>query len=605
MSGEETAPQMAPVESPQIVSSVKLHILKKGEYTLWSMWMEQYLTNTDYGLWQDAKSLWAAIKSRFGGNVESKKMQKTVLKQQFENFSVSDTEGLDKAYGRNKEGIDEFDIDDLYNNLKVFEANIKGHSSSGQASSSSYTDDLMFSFFSKIDLKWQVAMLSIRVKRFYKKTGRKLNFNIKEPIGFDKTKVECFNDHRRGHFTRECRAPRNQGNRNRDASYIAQEEPTEFALMAYTSRSDTEKNEVAYEEKIAVLKFKVKDKVRTSEIIIKDWVSDDEDTLVDTQVDSQTAVKPSFKKIEFTKARNESVKSDIQVDKPKMITQNSKADRKDWNGNLTQKPSIVEGNRVTAVKTLAAQVHKQEEGIDYDEVFAPVAKVEAIRLSLAFASYMNFLVYHIDVKSAFLYDTIEEEVYVSQPPSFVDPEFPEKVYKVEKALCGLHQGPRAWYETLSTYFLDNIFHMGQIDKTLFIKKLKGDILLCKKRTVVANSTTEAEYITASHCCGQVLWIQNQMLDYGYNFMQTKIHVNNESVICVIKSPVYHSKTKHIEIRHHFIRDSYEKRRIEMVKIHTDNNEVVPLKKVGDEAVHKELGDRMERAATTASSLKAK
>nr|GEZ54330.1 copia protein [Tanacetum cinerariifolium] len=221
---------------------------------------------------------------------------------------------------------------------------------------------------------------------------------------------------------------------------------------------------------------------------------------------------------------------------------------------------------------LVAQVHKQEEGIDYDEVFAPVAKVEAIRLSLAFASYMNFLVYHIDVKSAFLYDTIEEEVYVSQPPSFVDPEFPEKVYKVEKALCGLHQGPRAWYETLSTYFLDNIFHMGQIDKTLFIKKLKGDILLCKKRTVVANSTTEAEYITASHCCGQVLWIQNQMLDYGYNFMQTKIHVNNESVICVIKSPVYHSKTKHIEIRHHFIRDSYEKRRIEMVKIHTDNNE---------------------------------
>ncbi|GKC50299.1 ribonuclease H-like domain-containing protein, partial [Tanacetum coccineum] len=94
---------------------------------------------------------------------------------------------------------------------------------------------------------------------------------------------------------------------------------------------------------------------------------------------------------------------------------------------------------------------------------------------------------------------------------------------------------------------------------------------CKKQTVVANSTTEAEYIAASHCCGQVLWIQNQMLDYGYNFMQTKIHVDNESAICVVKNPVYHSKTKHIEIRHHFIRDSYEKRLIEMVKIHTDNN----------------------------------
>ncbi|GJS00814.1 hypothetical protein Tco_0317322 [Tanacetum coccineum] len=218
MSGEEPAPQMAPVESPQMISTVKLPMLKKGEYTLWSMRMEQYLTNTDYGLWQvimngdepvqttkdengvetevppktaqallqrqkerkaksilllaipdeyqlrfhtikDAKSLWAAIKSRFGGNVESKKMQKNVLKQQFENFSVSDTEGLDKAYDRfqklisqleihgaavsnedanqkflralpsswnnialimrNKEGIDELDIDDLYNNLKI------------------------------------------------------------------------------------------------------------------------------------------------------------------------------------------------------------------------------------------------------------------------------------------------------------------------------------------------------------------------------------------------------------------------------------------------------------------------------------------------------
>ncbi|GJQ95052.1 putative ribonuclease H-like domain-containing protein [Tanacetum coccineum] len=126
---------------------------------------------------------------------------------------------------------------------------------------------------------------------------------------------------------------------------------------------------------------------------------------------------------------------------------------------------------------LVAQGYKQEEGIDYDEVFAPVARIEAIRLFLAYASFMNFLVYQMDVKSAFLYGTIEEEVYVSQPPGFVDPEFPEKVYKVEKALYGLHQAPRAWYETLSTYLLDNGFYRGQIDKTLFIKRVKGDILL--------------------------------------------------------------------------------------------------------------------------------
>ncbi|GJV90767.1 putative ribonuclease H-like domain-containing protein [Tanacetum coccineum] len=95
---------------------------------------------------------------------------------------------------------------------------------------------------------------------------------------------------------------------------------------------------------------------------------------------------------------------------------------------------------------LVAQGHRQEEGIDYDEVFAPVARIEAIRIFLAFASYMGFIVYQMDVKSAFLYGKIDEEVYVSQPPGFVDPKYPKKVYKVVKALYGLHQAPRAWPE---------------------------------------------------------------------------------------------------------------------------------------------------------------
>ncbi|GKD57066.1 putative ribonuclease H-like domain-containing protein [Tanacetum coccineum] len=92
---------------------------------------------------------------------------------------------------------------------------------------------------------------------------------------------------------------------------------------------------------------------------------------------------------------------------------------------------------------LVAQGYKQEEDIDYDEVFAPIVRIEAIRFVLAYASFMNFLVYQMDVKSAFLYGTIDKEVYVSQPPGFVDPEFLEKVYKVEKALYGLHKAPRA------------------------------------------------------------------------------------------------------------------------------------------------------------------
>ncbi|GJT85947.1 putative ribonuclease H-like domain-containing protein [Tanacetum coccineum] len=416
---------------------------------------------------------------------------------------------------------------------------------------------------------------------------------------------------------------------------------------------------------------------------------------------------------------------------------------------------------------LVAQGHRQEEGIDYDEVFAPVARIEAIRLFLAFASFMGFIVYQMDVKSAFLYGTIDEEVYVSQPPGFVDPDHPKKVYKVVKALYGLHQAPRAWYATLSTFLEEHGYRRGTIDKTLFIKKDKKDIMLvqvyvddiifgstkkswcdefealmkgrfqmssmgelifflglqvkqktdgifisqdkyvadmlkkfdlasvktaitpmetkmaltkdeeaddvdvhlyrsmigslmyltasrpdimfavcvcsrfqvtpktshlnavkrifkylkgkpnlglwypressfdleafsdsdyaganldrksttggcqflgsrliswqCKKQTIVATSTTEAEYVAAANCCGQVLWVQNQLLDYGFNFMNTKIHIDNESTICIVKNPVYHSKTKHIEIRHHFIRDCYEKKLIRVEKIHTDLN----------------------------------
>ncbi|GJS77764.1 putative ribonuclease H-like domain-containing protein, partial [Tanacetum coccineum] len=116
---------------------------------------------------------------------------------------------------------------------------------------------------------------------------------------------------------------------------------------------------------------------------------------------------------------------------------------------------------------------------------------------------------------------------------------------------------------------------------------------CKKQTIVANSTTKAEYVAAANNCGQELWIQNQMLDYGFNFMNTKIYVDNESTICIVKNPVFHSKTKHIEITHHFIRDSYKKKLIQAKYIEY---------LVGDEAVHKELGDRMKRAATIASIL---
>ncbi|GJS30150.1 putative ribonuclease H-like domain-containing protein, partial [Tanacetum coccineum] len=150
----------------------------------------------------------------------------------------------------------------------------------------------------------------------------------------------------------------------------------------------------------------------------------------------------------------------------KNLEKNPKRNKKDERGIMIKNKA-----------RLVAQGYTQEEGIDYDEVFAPVARIEAIRLFLAYASFKDFVVYQMDVKSAFLYGKIEEEVYVCQPPGFEDPDFPDKVYKVEKALYGLHQAPRAWYETLSTYLLDNRFQRGKIDKTLFIRRDKGDILL--------------------------------------------------------------------------------------------------------------------------------
>ncbi|GKF15303.1 putative ribonuclease H-like domain-containing protein, partial [Tanacetum coccineum] len=138
--------------------------------------------------------------------------------------------------------------------------------------------------------------------------------------------------------------------------------------------------------------------------------------------------------------------------------------------NKKDKRGIVVRNKAI----LVAQGYTQEEGIDYDEVFALIARIEAIRLFLAYASFMGFIVYQMDVKSAFLYGTIEKEVYVCQPPGFEDLQFLNKVYKVEKALYGIHQAPRAWYETLSAYLLENGFRRGTIDKTLFIKKDKDD-----------------------------------------------------------------------------------------------------------------------------------
>ncbi|GJX18230.1 putative ribonuclease H-like domain-containing protein [Tanacetum coccineum] len=270
--------------------------------------------------------------------------------------------------------------------------------------------------------------------------------------------------------------------------------------------------------------------------------------------------------------------------------------------NMKYKRGIVIRNKVK----LVTQGYTQEEGIDYDEVFAPVARIKAIKLFLAYASFMGFIVYQMDVKSAFLYGTIEEEVYVCQPPGFEDPQFPNKVYKdkgdillvqvyvddiifgsTKKSLCDEFEASRpditfavcacarfqVTPKTSHLHVVKRIFRYlkGQPKLGLWYPRDSPFDLEAFSDSDYAGasldrkSTTGAEYVAAANCCRQVLWIQNQMLDYGFNFMNTKIYIDNESTICVVKNPVFHSKTKHIEIRHHFIRDSYEKRLIQVFK----------------------------------------
>ncbi|KAK2451189.1 putative mitochondrial protein [Trifolium repens] len=136
-----------------------------------------------------------------------------------------------------------------------------------------------------------------------------------------------------------------------------------------------------------------------------------------------------------------------------------------------------QGEVVRNKTRLVAQGYSQQEGIDFTETFAPVARLEAIRLLLSYVVNNGITLYQMDVKSAFLNGVISEEVYVKQSPGFEDLKNPDYVFKLKKSLYGLKQAPRAWYERLSNFLLENGFQKGQIDNTLFRKTTKKDILI--------------------------------------------------------------------------------------------------------------------------------
>ncbi|GJZ97206.1 retrovirus-related pol polyprotein from transposon TNT 1-94 [Tanacetum coccineum] len=154
---------------------------------------------------------------------------------------------------------------------------------------------------------------------------------------------------------------------------------------------------------------------------------------------------------------------------------------------------------------LVARGYRQEEGIDFEESFAPVARLEAIRIFLAFAAHMNMVVYQMDVKTAFLNGNLREEVYVSQPDGFVDPDKPNYVYKLKKALYGLKQAPRAWYDMLSSFLISNDFSKGSVDPTLFIRREGKELLLVQiyvDDIIFAASTPELCDLFANIMCSK-------------------------------------------------------------------------------------------------------
>ncbi|GJS39699.1 putative ribonuclease H-like domain-containing protein [Tanacetum coccineum] len=316
---------------------------------------------------------------------------------------------------------------------------------------------------------------------------------------------------------------------------------------------------------------------------------------------------------------------------------------------------------------LVAQGYTQEEGIDYDEVFALVARIEAIRLFLAYASYMGFIVYQIDVNSAFLYGTIEEEVYVCQPPGFEDPHFPDKVYKVEKDLYGLHQALRAWDETLSTYLLENEFRRGTIDKTLFIKKDKSDILLVFQISSMGEFTfflgLQVQQKEDGIFISQDKYVADIIKKFGYGTVKTvstpmepnkalvkdkgadnvDVHLYRLMIgslmylmtsrpdiifaVCAYARFQVTPKTSYLHAMKRIFRYLKDQPKLglwyprdspfdleafsnsdytgaSLDRKSTTGDLLTKAFDVGDEAVHKELGDRMERAATTDSSLEA-
>ncbi|GJT45955.1 retrovirus-related pol polyprotein from transposon TNT 1-94 [Tanacetum coccineum] len=224
--------------------------------------------------------------------------------------------------------------------------------------------------------------------------------------------------------------------------------------------------------------------------------------------------------------------------------------------------------------------YRQEEVIDFEESFDLVARMESIRIFLAYVAHKSFTMFQMDVKTAFLHGTLKEDVYVCQPKGFIDVDYPSHVYKLKKALYGLKQAPRAWYDELSKFLLQNHFFKGTIDPTLFIRRFDDDILVDSGFELTG--FLDADYAgckdTFKSTFGGAQFLGEKLVSWSskkqdYTALSTEAEYESLSVCCAqhipAKNPEQTLRTKHIAVRYHFIKEHVEKGTIELYFLKTD------------------------------------
>nr|GEU30932.1 hypothetical protein [Tanacetum cinerariifolium] len=470
--------------SPQVVTAAKLPILNPNEFDLWKMIIEQL------------QKLISQLEI-LGESLSQEDINLKFLR------SLPSEWRTHTLIWRNKDDLEDQCLDDLFNNLKIYEAEVKSSSSTSHNTqtlllctritlsalmSHNLSDAVIYSFFAsqsnsplldnedlnqinaddleEMDLKWQIAMLTMRARRWNSTIAIDEAILLRNADHLGTLGMKTLNEelfqwrllllmlwcHSVMELVALIEAFRLMKNQQFMPSWQLPPQAHQVLIMStnMVNAASAPVTTVGPNSTNSTNSFNAADMPALEDIVYSD---DEED--VGAEADFSNLETSITNPIEYTKYS-------------KILVGLKLCKRSFFNSRFKRNKA-----------KLVAEGHTQEEGINYEEVFAPVARIEAIRLFLAFASFMGFKVYQMDVKSTFLYGTIEEEVYVCQPPGFEDPNYPDKVYKVIKALNGLHQAPRAWYETLANYLLENDFQRENIDQTLFITKQKGDIFLVR------------------------------------------------------------------------------------------------------------------------------